>query len=457
MEFSDQSQIITAYIYDFISTEMLSVIFVFEIAAGIVGNLICIVVFIQKSMQKTLTFKLLLSLSIFDMLILFMCAFKNVIDYMPLSSKLIDRSVVACKLDTFLSFFLMQSRNTMFMSITLDRTLTISPFKAKQSSPHHNSSKSNSQYKIDKPQQKLVVISKQKSVHGITTQTVLSFSLDRVSSIKSKSNGLVYICKTKKSSAWAPKLVKNFKKVMATTLTLIFLVNIHFLFFMNVDDSTSDLDARPFLTYLNETYVNENELYQNTYSTCGPNKNTLYRHFLRGWFWLDLSFFFVIPLLTMIVSFIVVCCKLRKRNAKYRSYLFNKDYASNYSIYLKKIKKNKSILRKLFVVNIYFFLSVFPYCAYNLLNYFVPRNLNSKGFLDNLVNTLLYSNNAMNFFLYGITSQKFCEELQLLRKRGSTTLMNLFHWSASNKRFGTGNMESNEITLNEKSISKKFD
>ena len=142
---------------------------------------------------------------------------------------------------------------------------------------------------------------------------------------------------------------------------------------------------------------------------CLPNGNKLYSFFLHHfWFWIDMFVYFLVPFVTMTMSFVFIFIKINKLNNRYRDFLDNSRYRSNSQIYTKRIKKNRQVILVLFILNSYFFISSMPYYIFHILIGQVYTETNV--FLKTLLNILFYSNNALNFFFYGISSQKYRQE-----------------------------------------------
>ena len=167
---------------------------------------------------------------------------------------------------------------------------------------------------------------------------------------------------------------------------------------------------------LNISFLNDTRLIDNVGGENGPplphhdclaKRNSSYEYFLNVvWFWIDMLVYFVIPLCTMSLSFVFIMSKINSSNKSYTNFLFNRDYKANSRIYKKKIKKNKQIVSTLFFINLYFFVSTMPYFVFNIL-----VQTHGSYLLEAFVNILFYSNNALSLFFYGITSNKFRNEL----------------------------------------------
>jgi hypothetical protein len=99
---------------------MLKFIFASIILFGLIGNLLNIIIYSKANIRKSsLTFQLLLSLSITDFIILLLCGIESSIEY-QFEIGLRAYSLIACKLDTFLAYFLTQTRNFLSMAITIE-------------------------------------------------------------------------------------------------------------------------------------------------------------------------------------------------------------------------------------------------------------------------------------------------------------------------------------------------
>lgn len=94
------------------------------IIIGIIGNLFNIVLFNSKAMKKCTTFRYLFYLSIFDLLVITICApdaflrFKYEIEVRLYSDTI-------CRLHTFFTYFLTHASSTILMIISIDRALII--------------------------------------------------------------------------------------------------------------------------------------------------------------------------------------------------------------------------------------------------------------------------------------------------------------------------------------------
>ena len=98
---------------------MIQHLFAILIVIGLIGNFVNVLIYSKANIRKSLTFQLLLGLSITDFIILLLCGVESGIEN-KFDVDLRTYSIVACKLDTFLAYFLTQTRNFLSMAITIE-------------------------------------------------------------------------------------------------------------------------------------------------------------------------------------------------------------------------------------------------------------------------------------------------------------------------------------------------
>ena len=98
---------------------MIQILFASVLVIGLVGNFLNVLIYSKMRTSKSLTFQLLLGLSITDFIILFLCAFESSIQR-QFEIDMRTYSLAACKIDTFLVYFLTQTRNFLSMAITIE-------------------------------------------------------------------------------------------------------------------------------------------------------------------------------------------------------------------------------------------------------------------------------------------------------------------------------------------------
>ena len=98
---------------------MIQSLFALLIVMGLIGNFVNVLIYSKANIRKSLTFKLLLGLSITDFIILLLCGVESGIEN-KFDVDLRTYSIIACKLDTFLAYFLTQTRNLLSMALTIE-------------------------------------------------------------------------------------------------------------------------------------------------------------------------------------------------------------------------------------------------------------------------------------------------------------------------------------------------
>ena len=98
---------------------MFKILFASVIVFGLIGNFLSILIYSKANIRKSLTFQLLLGLSMTDFVILLLCGIESSIEH-QFEFDLRTFSLIACKFDTFLAYFLTQTRNFLSMAITIE-------------------------------------------------------------------------------------------------------------------------------------------------------------------------------------------------------------------------------------------------------------------------------------------------------------------------------------------------
>ena len=207
-------------------------------------------------------------------------------------------------------------------------------------------------------------------------------------------------------------------KSMIFLVVILFSINFHFIIFLRIqptfivknhtrtDDNNSFDEASNFSLKFeeNSTIPSYDEF------ECAAELGSWYSNFMeKTWLWLDMFIYFMIPFLTMCITFSIIKLKLKSINRNYATILLeNTSNNHNKRIYLKKIRRNRKIIKVLFGTNTYFVLSIIPYFIFSLLKN-LTSDLNAKEifYIKSLVDILFYSNNALNIFFYGFTSKEY--------------------------------------------------
>jgi hypothetical protein len=94
------------------------------IAICLVGNSINILVFSKRHMRKMSTFRFLIYLSVFDMLVLLVCS-TEAFAQLGFHFEICHLSNLTCRVHTFLTYFLPHCSSNILMAISIDRALVM--------------------------------------------------------------------------------------------------------------------------------------------------------------------------------------------------------------------------------------------------------------------------------------------------------------------------------------------
>ena len=92
---------------------LLKILFVVVLSVGILGNLMNLIIFGQRRMRKSIVNRFLFHLSFVDLVILLICSTEAFLS-MAFEMDLRASSLVLCKCNTFLAYFLLQLRFVFF-------------------------------------------------------------------------------------------------------------------------------------------------------------------------------------------------------------------------------------------------------------------------------------------------------------------------------------------------------
>ncbi len=326
--------------------------------------------------------------------------------------------VFFCKMDTFLVYFLTQVRNLLSMTITVERTKIIWKIKTRR---NKSISKTNSNSLVLTPSaiksdvnelmNKVAASKLEKNVKNIKVD-MPQLKSDASTLLEDTSSLTDTHVQHFTKNLYVNLVIRKMEIVTFTSICILILMNSHFIFLLELNLKVDTVSSNEAYEAFRINTTTQNHVYPslpsknytiNTDYECSPDNSPAYSYFLRHvWFWLDMIVYFLIPFFTMFISFFFIKTRLNRTNQYYTSYM-SKSSRSNTKIWQKRIKKNQHILIKLLVVNSYFFFSSTPYYVYNFLIDYPNQNDNLLTFF----NILFYSNNAFNFFLYGISSEQF--------------------------------------------------
>jgi hypothetical protein len=337
----------------------LTIILFTIIFIGVIGNVLNIFVFGKKYMRSVSTFRFLLYLSIINLFVILICTFD---DLMSFGFKIQIRlhSTLVCKLHTFMTSWLPQMSSVVLMIVSIDRALVV-----------YNRSKCFNAFCVEKTIATIAAVLIIINLHhlfffdlSLEVQNIDHFSYEREPDHK-----MDYYLVNIKPEKWKNELeVENHD---------------HLLFDSNL--------------------VKE----KNLYYLCYPPSNTIYYFFLISvWKWVDTLVYSILPFLVMIVCSMLILMEIKRKSSASLliSSNLNKIIAQN------RTKRNNQILLMLISTNLFFILCSLPYCISNYNVSLDRSDTNSSNSLY-IVHILAYSNNAFNFFFYGLFSKKYRDEL----------------------------------------------
>ena len=320
------------------------------IIIGVLGNLLNLFVFSHKSLKYIATFRFLFYLSMIDLFVLTFCASDTLLTY---GYQILIRihSTMACRIHTFLTYFLTHLSSTILMIVSIERAFVICRSRS------------------------------------ILSRTANSGKLKRY-------------------------YVEIF--ILAVCVFLI-LINGHYLFFMDIVESGESFDINiPITLYLNNKTVidldqilskNENQTQNHkiVYSCSPPQNFKNYYQFIFGvWIWIDVSLYSLLPFIIMTICSIII---LKEINSKSKGFL-RQTSRHNKIVTEKARRRNKKLLLMLVLTNTYFILCSLPLCIDILLSKFNIILISSIHF-QVFFQIVAYSNNSVNFIFYFLFSNKY--------------------------------------------------
>ena len=376
------------------------------IISGIIGNILNLLIFSRSAMRKSSTFRFLLYLSGFDTLVLLVGALDAYLNF-GFQIEVRKYSLFTCRFHTFGTYLLAQSSSTILMLISIDRALVMS---------HKRIS---------------FIFRKKKN------QSEMKKLKNELSLSKTENN--------------SPKSLSKFSKlrridaIILATFFILILFNSHFLLFLGlnlheINDNNQNIFEIKNST--NFTQSNNSPNFSIEYElNCYPKTGDHYRYFLDNiYVWFDIFVYSFVPFLIMSVCSGIIIFRIRKSTKKYFNSLLNKRSVNKSNFYRKlkrnhRLKRNRQLLYMLLITNVYFFLSSLPYC----ITFLMYRGSIDNNQLQFSVHTLSYTNNAINFIFYGISSQKYREELKKLfcRQTKQKQVIKLFSNNQNSHRINT--------------------
>ena len=346
-------------------------IFLF-ILFGVIGNVINIVVFAQRRMRQTSTFRYLLYLSISDLFVVLFSA-TEVLIKSNLSHEIREFSIFPCNVQKFLTYSTNYVSSCLSIAVSIEKALIVSRissdlFESSQSSQDKEESRTS--FKAMR--------------HKCSTRSL----------VNRQRNSLV-------------------DRNAAAIVITIMLVNSHFIFLMKPTSIFRFHDQE------HEYGARENGSSEYDIINCLPVKELFYDEFLVNiWSWVDFCLYSILPFSFMTVCSVIIIVKLKKINEIYVSLLGSSVF--NRAIYLKKLKRNFQASLMLVTTSSYFLFSMLIFWIWFFCSRGRMESVESSP-VQTLVYMLLYANNAFDILFYSMSSQKFRTELfNLLGARDST-------------------------------------
>ena len=116
----------------------------------------------------------------------------------------------------------------------------------------------------------------------------------------------------------------------------------------------------------------------------------------------------------MCICNVVIMVEFKRINNNYLQLVAKKGHVLNKNTYLRKIKKNRSICLMLFNSNIFFLFVMLQYW----ICFFLFKDIEDKSKtiinLQSFSYIFLYTNNAFEFLIFGLTCEKYRNEFKNL-------------------------------------------
>lgn len=192
--------------------------------------------------------------------------------------------------------------------------------------------------------------------------------------------------------------------------SVLILLNIHFLFFFNI----VQLPKIPILNSASMNYSFQQNISNSsdTVLKCFTTSGTKYQFFLINiWIFIDMFAHSLIPFIVMSLCSSIIFVWIHRTSRKYFRILSNIGQLGKNHV-IRRLKRNRQLLIMILLRNCYFLVTILPYLTYFLM---IKRKIIpiSQPVLFTM-HTLMYTNNSINFLFYGISSQKYREQLYLI-------------------------------------------
>ena len=381
-------------------SQLIIVLLAIIMIVGVFGNLLNIIVFSKKTMRKVSTFRFLLYLSIGDLLVLFVCVTDALLRF-GYQYELRLSSTFVCRLHTFFTYFLTHFSSTLLMVISIDRALVVT----NRTLTSLFCCKKNKKY----------ITSLNKKHQQQQHQRNLLNGEDRFDLKETSGMGL-------SSSLYRLCRLHRVDLVVAFVVIVLGLLNSHYFIFLKLNATVESIESSKATLY-QETEELDSDAYASSeaaaslpfqhtknelFHICYALKGTVYNKFLKQiWLWIDICAYSLVPFFAMSICSIIILARVKRQSKKYLNVLTNKNLENNKSHIYNRLRRNRQLIYMLLLTNLYFLLTLLPYSVTFVL-FHGQKSENTLG--QSLVHILLYSNNAVNFLFYGLSSHKYREE-----------------------------------------------
>ena len=367
-----------------------SVVLVLIICIGLTGNSLNMLIFGQKTMRQVSTFRYLFFLSAANMLVLGIGA-TDVLIANVFQFEIRSVSNCMCKLHTYATYVVTHSASLILVAVNIERAVFM----------------------------RNAYICKKNLATSTNLSTKYNSDLDAVE--------MRPLTSTIKLKAALSGPVKKHSVTIALVLILasVLLFNSHYVFFLRLIRDSSDMQSSvgKHFEFLKEFSAQNTSMYilllqrlareQINYQVdiCFAERGSPYARFIQNvWFWADMSVYSLVPFVAMSVCSLLIVFGFREMNRNYMRLMHDQNYKYNRRFYARKIKKNRQICLMLVNSNVYFLLSMLQFWLF-----FFFHGGHSTEKAENVIQLyvyiVLYTNNAFDFLIYGLSSQKYRHEL----------------------------------------------
>ena len=375
-----------------------SIVLTIVICIGLIGNSLNMIIFCRKTMRKVTTFRYLFFLALSNLLVLCVGA-TDVLMSNIFHFEIRYYSNVMCKMHTFFTYVATHCASLIIVAVNIERAVMMR--------------------NADECKHKTIRREKQDSNLEENEMTDLPLKV-----------------KTLTQNRSSPSFFKKHSVCISISLIVafIFALNSHYVLFLGLKRNSNDMQSNvgKSLKFLKDFVAKNSSLYimllqrlasekiNYQVDICFAERGSLYEKFIINvWFWLDMGVYSVIPFVAMCICSLLIVFKFREMNRNYLRLLADNAYKYNKKNYERKIKKNRQICHMLLNSNAYFLLSTFQFWACFYM--YGKNNEQAENVIQLYVYIFLYANNAIDFLIYGMSSEKYRHELVAIFYKNSQT------------------------------------